>query len=78
MSGRNTAILSVTLIISALIWAAAIFLVHRYTIVERTGNNVAWKIDRLTGQSYGCENSPQFGPFCIPAPDHPLVAKLGQ
>ncbi len=78
MNARNTVIVSATVLVSALIWAAAIFLVHRYMIVEQPGSNVAWKLDRLTGQSYGCENSPEFGPFCIPAPNHPLVTKFGK
>ena len=68
MSARNAAILSGALVVSALIWAAAILTVGRYVIMEPAGSNVAWKIDRLTGQAYGCERS-QFGPFCIPAPD---------
>ena len=40
----------------------------RYTIITIAGNNVAWKLDRITGQAYGCEES-EFGAFCIPAPD---------
>ena len=61
-------ILSGALIVSTALASAAFLLGHRYTIITISGNNVAWKLDRLTGQAYGCEES-EFGPFCIPAPN---------
>ena len=68
MRTGQIAILSLALIISVAIASAAAIFSGRYTIVTIGGNNVAWKLDRLTGQAYGCEES-EFGPFCIPAPD---------
>jgi len=64
----HVAILSVALIVATAIASAAAVLGNRYTIISISGNNVAWKLDRLTGLAYGCEES-EFGPFCIPAPD---------
>ena len=61
-------IVSSALVIATAIASAAAVLGNRYTIVTISGNNVAWKLDRITGQAYGCEES-EFGPFCIPAPD---------
>jgi hypothetical protein len=62
-------IASGALVISVAIASAALVLKDRYMIIfGGTGNNVAWKLDRLTGQAYGCEES-EFGPFCIPAPN---------
>jgi len=62
-------IVSSALVIATAIASAAAVLGNRYTIVTISGNNVAWKLDRITGQAYGCEES-EFGPFCIPAPDN--------
>jgi hypothetical protein len=61
-------IIAGALVVSTAIAGAAAVLGGRYTIITIAGNNVAWKIDRVTGQAYGCEES-EFGPFCIPAPD---------
>ena len=68
MRTLHVIILSAALVISVAIAAAAAALGGRYTIITISGNNIAWKLDRLTGQAYGCEES-EFGPFCIPAPD---------
>jgi sarcosine oxidase gamma subunit len=61
-------IVSAALVIATAIASAASVLGGRYTIISISGNNVAWKLDRITGQAYGCEES-EFGPFCMPAPD---------
>jgi hypothetical protein len=61
-------IASIALVLSVAIASAAAVVGNRYTIISMSGNNVAWKLDRITGQAYGCEES-EFGPFCIPAPD---------
>jgi hypothetical protein len=61
-------IVSAALVIATAIASGAAVLGGRYTIVSMSGNNVAWKLDRLTGQAFGCEES-EFGPFCILAPD---------
>ena len=61
-------IVSGALVISVAVASAALVAGNRYTIISMAGNNVAWKLDRITGQAYGCEES-EFGPFCIPAPD---------
>ena len=68
MRTLHVIILSAALVISVAIAAAAAALGGRYTIITISGNNIAWKLDRLTGQAYGCEES-EFRPFCIPAPD---------
>ena len=68
MSTRAAMVLSIALVLSVTIASAAALIGGRYVIVTIGGNNVAWKLDRLTGQAYGCEES-EFGPFCIPAPD---------
>jgi hypothetical protein len=68
MSSRAVMVLSLALVLSVTIASAAAVFGGRYMIVTVGGNNVAWKLDRLTGQAYGCEES-EFGPFCIPAPD---------
>jgi hypothetical protein len=68
MRTRQIIILSIAFVVSVAIASAAAVFGNRYAIVTIGGNNVAWKLDRLTGQAYGCEES-EFGPFCIPAPD---------
>ena len=64
----NVLIIGLTIIVATAIASAAAMYSGRYTIITIAGNNVAWKLDRWTGQAYGCEES-EFGPFCIPAPD---------
>jgi hypothetical protein len=61
-------IIGVAIVVATAIASAAAMIGGRYTIITISGNNVAWKLDRWTGQAYGCEES-EFGPFCIPAPD---------
>lgn len=61
-------IFSIALVVATAIASAAAMFGSRYAIITISGNNVAWKLDRITGQAYGCEES-EFGPFCIPAPD---------
>jgi hypothetical protein len=61
-------IIAGALVVSTAIASAAALVGGRYTIITIAGNNIAWKLDRITGQAYGCEES-EFGPFCIPAPD---------
>jgi len=61
-------IIGIAIVLATAIASAASMLGTRYTIITISGNNVAWKLDRWTGQAYGCEES-EFGPFCIPAPD---------
>ena len=68
MRSSHIWILSAALVLSTTIGSGAALLARRYEIVTIGGNNVAWKLDRLTGQAYGCEES-EFGPFCIPAPN---------
>ncbi|HXJ03295.1 MAG TPA: hypothetical protein VNH44_18900 [Micropepsaceae bacterium] len=68
MRSLHVWVIAAALVISTSIASAAALLAGRYTIVSIAGNNVAWKLDRLTGQAYGCEES-EFGPFCIPAPN---------
>ena len=64
----NVLIIGFTIVVATAIASAAAMYSGRYTIITISGNNVAWKLDRWTGQAYGCEES-EFGPFCIPAPD---------
>ena len=61
-------IIGIAIVLATAIASAASMLGTRYMIISISGNNVAWKLDRWTGQAYGCEES-EFGPFCIPAPD---------
>ena len=61
-------ILSFSVIICTAIAGAAWVMKDRYEFVPAAGNPVMWKLDKLTGQAYGCEES-EFGPFCIPAPN---------
>ena len=68
MRSSHVWIISLALVIATAIASAASVLGGRYTIITIAGNNVAWKLDRITGQAYGCEES-EFGPFCIPAPN---------
>ena len=68
MRTLHVSIVSVALVISTALIGAAVAFGNRYSIEPRDGTSVVWKIDRLTGQAYGCEES-EFGPFCIPAPD---------
>lgn len=64
----NVLIIGLTVVVATTIASAAAMYSGRYTIITISGNNVVWKLDRWTGQAYGCEES-EFGPFCIPAPD---------
>jgi hypothetical protein len=64
----NVLIIGLTVVLATAIASAAAMYSGRYMIITISGNNVAWKLDRWTGQAYGCEES-EFGPFCIPAPD---------
>jgi hypothetical protein len=68
MQTGQVIVLSIALILSAAIASAGYVLANRYELVSMSGNNVIWKVDQLTGQTYGCEES-EFGPFCIPAPN---------
>jgi hypothetical protein len=68
MRSSHVWIIAGALVISTAIAATAALLGGRYTMAFVAGNNVVWKLDRLTGQAYGCEES-EFGPFCIPAPN---------
>ena len=68
MRNAHVWIVSAALVIATAIASAAAVLGGRYTMVSVSGNNVAWKLDRITGQAYGCEES-EFGPFCMPAPN---------
>jgi hypothetical protein len=68
MSVIHATIIAVGIVIATAIASAASMVGGRYAIIAVSGNNVVWKLDRLTGQAYGCEES-EFGPFCIPAPD---------
>ena len=69
-------VLSFALIVCTGIASAAWVLGNRYEIISMSGNNVAWKLDRLTGQAFGCEES-EFGPFCIPAPNQIKHSEAG-
>ena len=70
-------LLSLALIVSTGLAGAAYVLANRYEMIAMPGgNNVAWKIDHLTGQAYGCEES-EFGPFCIPAPNQIKHSEAG-
>ena len=70
-------LLSLALIVSTAIASAAYVAANRYEMISVAGgNNVAWKIDRVTGQAYGCEES-EFGPFCIPAPNQIKHSEAG-
>lgn len=60
--------LSIALIVSTVIASAGYVLGNRYQLMSMSGNNVIWKVDQVTGQTYGCEES-EFGPFCILAPN---------
>jgi hypothetical protein len=68
MRNFHISTIAAALVISTSIASAAALLGGRYTIIMISGNNVAWKLDRLTGQADGCEES-EFGPFCILAPN---------
>jgi hypothetical protein len=68
MSIVHATIIAVGIVIATAIASAASMIGGRYVIIAVSGNNVVWKLDRVTGQAYGCEES-EFGPFCIPAPD---------
>ena len=68
MRTHHAFIIGIAIVLATAIASAASMLGTRYTIITISGNNVAWKLDRWTGQAYGCEES-EFGPFCIPAPD---------
>jgi hypothetical protein len=68
MRSLHVVILAASFVVSVAIASAAAVFANRYMIITIAGNNVAWKLDRMTGQAYGCEES-EFGPFCIPAPD---------
>ena len=68
MHAFHVFMLSVALIVSAAIASAGYVVGHRFQLMSMSGNNVMWKVDQLTGQTYGCEES-EFGPFCIPAPN---------
>lgn len=66
----NALIIGIAIMVAAAIaGGAAMYGGGRYTLVPVGGSNIVWKLDRWTGQAYGCEES-EFGPFCIPAPDH--------
>ena len=64
----HSVIIGIAIVLATVIASAASMIGTRYTIISISGNNVAWKLDRWTGQAYGCEES-EFGPFRIPAPD---------
>jgi hypothetical protein len=68
MHTLHVIVVSLALIVATAIAGAAWVSKDRYEFVTTSGNNVIWKLDRLTGQAYGCEES-EFGPFCIPAPN---------
>ncbi len=68
MSTRTLVTYCAAWIVSMLVLATAFVTSHRYTVVEADANN-AWKIDRLTGQAYSCQEL-EYGPFCLAAPDH--------
>ncbi len=61
-------ILSIALVVSAGMVSAAWVFHDRYLFATTSNANVIWKLDKITGQAYGCEES-EFGPFCIPAPN---------
>jgi hypothetical protein len=69
MRTAHVLILSIALVTATAVASAAAVFANRYTMVALADSHIVWKLDRVTGQSYGCEES-EFGPFCIPAPDH--------
>jgi hypothetical protein len=68
MRTSHAIVLSLALIVSTAIASAGYVLANRYELASMSGNNVIWKVDQVTGQTYGCEES-EFGPFCILAPN---------
>ncbi len=70
MRTSHAIIIAIGLVIStAIASAAAVLAGGRYMMFSMPDSHIVWKLDRLTGQSYGCEES-EFGPFCIPAPNN--------
>ncbi len=52
MRSSHVWIISAALVIATAIASAASVLGGRYTIITIAGNNVAWKLDRITGQAF--------------------------
>ena len=68
MSTLQVIVVSLALIVATAIAGGAWVLHDRYAFATTSGTSVIWKLDKVTGQAYGCEES-EFGPFCIPAPN---------